>query len=47
MTQGYGPDRIKTIGKGYHEPIRLEHAESFDDDQINQLLRRVEIQIVP
>ncbi|RZN32043.1 OmpA family protein [Bradyrhizobium sp. Leo121] len=46
MTRGYGPDRITTIGKGYHEPIRLENAESFDDDQIKQLLRRVEVQIV-
>ena len=47
MTNGYGADRIKTTGKGYHEPIKLENAESFDDDQVKQLLRRVEVQIVP
>jgi outer membrane protein OmpA-like peptidoglycan-associated protein len=47
MTRGYGADRVKTVGKGYHEPIKIEHAESFGDDQIKQLLRRVEVQIVP
>ncbi|MBR0695616.1 OmpA family protein [Bradyrhizobium lablabi] len=47
MARGYGTNRIKTIGKGYHEPIKLENAESFDADQIKQLLRRVEVQIVP
>jgi len=46
MTRGYGADRITTVGKGYHEPVKLENAESFDAEQVKQLLRRVEVQIV-
>jgi outer membrane protein OmpA-like peptidoglycan-associated protein len=47
VAHGYAVDRLKAVGKGYHDPIKLENAESFDSDQVKQLLRRVEVQIVP
>lgn len=47
LTRGYAADSLKTVGRGYHEPIKLENPENFDSEQVKQLLRRVEVQIVP
>lgn len=46
IAQGYSNDRISISGKGYHEPARIENEMQLTQDQIKQILRRVEVQLV-
>ena len=44
QTAGY-PGRIETVGKGEDEPFQPDDATAYDTDTLNQLHRRVEVDV--
>ena len=44
VTEGYGGE-WKTVGKGEDEPFKPDDANAYDEDTLNQMNRRVEVDV--